>query len=130
VRFGYDGNANVRVENGSPYALAGDSSGNYYAWTPSAGSHSVTATPYAGANASGSAGASRTITFTVVDPGAAALAGASASSDPGTTGAEEGTAAIPDPPVEAAGGEEGGNCGALGVEVLLVLALLSLRRKR
>jgi hypothetical protein len=131
VRFGYDGNANVRVENGTPYALAGDSSGNYYAWTPSAGSHSVTATPYSGSNASGSAGSPLTITFTVVDSASASALG-SAPSDPGATGDEVGSAPVIDEPVEPAGGGEdgGGNCGALGIEAVLGLALVAAVRRR
>jgi hypothetical protein len=67
VRFGYDGNTNLSVENVAPYALAGDTSGDYNAWTPSIGSHSLSATPYALPNAGGAAGASKTVTFTVAN---------------------------------------------------------------
>jgi hypothetical protein len=67
VRFGYDGNATYGTENGAPYALAGDTSGNYNAWRPAVGSHSLSATPYALSNAGGAAGASKTISFTVID---------------------------------------------------------------
>jgi hypothetical protein len=120
VRFGYDANSSVRIESAAPFALAGDTSGNYYAWTPSTGSHSVTATPYTATGGGGTAGTSKTITFTVTDSGAVALLAASASSDPGLTGEESGSA-----PVEESGGdsEGGGKCGATGLEVLLVLAL-------
>jgi hypothetical protein len=69
VRFAYDGNANYRTENAAPYALAGDSSGNYNSWTPTLGSHTLTATPYTGANASGTAGTPLTITFDVINSG-------------------------------------------------------------
>ena len=49
VRFALDGNSAYATETILPYALAGDSSGNYNAWTPAVGSHSLTATPYSGA---------------------------------------------------------------------------------
>ena len=68
VRFGYDSNANYRIENGNPYELASDSAGyNYTAWTPSLGTHSVTATPYTQASAGGTRGTAKTQSFTVVD---------------------------------------------------------------
>ncbi|HEX7900037.1 MAG TPA: DUF5060 domain-containing protein [Planctomycetota bacterium] len=120
VRFGYDANPNVRVESSPPFALAGDTSGNYYAWTPSVGSHSMTATPFTGSGATGTAGTSMTVSFTVVD-GGAALRSASAPSDPGLTGEESGSAPVED-------SEGGGRCGATGLEALLVLLLLGARR--
>ena len=67
VRVGYDGNATYRTGNAAPYALAGDTSGNYDPWRPTVGSHSLSATPYALSNAGGVAGASKTIAFTVID---------------------------------------------------------------
>jgi len=65
VRFGYDANANYRTENVAPYALAGDNNSDYYVWTPTLGSHTVTARPYSADNAGGSAGALVSLTFTV-----------------------------------------------------------------
>jgi len=53
VRFGYDRKPNYKTENNYPYAIAGDSNGDYAAWTPTVGSHSLTATAYSGSNASG-----------------------------------------------------------------------------
>jgi len=67
VRFGYDGNAAYRTESAAPYALEGDSGGNYNPWTPSVGSHSTTGTPYDSAGGAGAAGTPLTITFTVID---------------------------------------------------------------
>lgn len=67
VRFALDGNPNFQTENSAPYALKGDKSGNYSPWTPSLGSHTLTATPFAGAGATGAAGTALTITFTVVN---------------------------------------------------------------
>jgi len=67
VRFGLDGSSNYRTESGSPYALAGNSGSNYRAWTPSLGSHTLTATPYTRSDARGTAGTPLTVTFTVVN---------------------------------------------------------------
>jgi hypothetical protein len=66
VRFAYDANSNYRTESSAPYAIAGDIDGDYNWWTPALGSHTVTATPYTGSRATGTAGAALTITFTVV----------------------------------------------------------------
>jgi hypothetical protein len=114
VKFGYDANPNYRVENTPPYALAGDTSGNYNPWTPSVGSHSLTATPYTASAAGGTAGTSLTVRFTVVnDPSAA----------PQTAAAEE---AVPG----GGGGGGGGGCGALGLEALAFAGLLRLSARR
>lgn len=65
VRFALDGQTNYRTETSSPYALAGDDSGNYRPWTPSVGAHTLKATPYSGADATGTAGTPVTVRFTV-----------------------------------------------------------------
>ena len=70
VRFALDQDSNYRTENSAPYALAGDKKGNYTAWRPSLGSHTVTATPYTNRSAGGTAGTPLTITFTVVNESA------------------------------------------------------------
>ncbi|MFD1143605.1 choice-of-anchor Q domain-containing protein [Larkinella insperata] len=56
----------TQVDNGVPYALFGDSNGNFNSWTPKTGSYSLTVTPYSGPNATGQAGAVFTIAFTVL----------------------------------------------------------------
>ncbi len=114
VRFGVDGNSAYRVESGAPYALAGDASGDYNPWTPSVGSHSVTGTPFAGAGASGTAGTSKTISFSVVDNKTAASANAVAAK-----ASSDGSA--------PSGG--GGGCGLLGIEVALLAWALRRRRR-
>jgi hypothetical protein len=58
-------NGTPRVESGAPYALFGDNNGNYNAGTIANGSHTLTATPYSAANATGTAGTPLTITFTI-----------------------------------------------------------------
>jgi len=66
VRFSLDGKANFRTEGSAPYALAGDQGGDYSAWTPTVGSHTLTATPYAKSNARGKAGTPLTVRFKVI----------------------------------------------------------------
>src|SRR5580704_5651727 len=63
VRFRLDGNTNYRTDSLPPYALASETGGNYAAWTLGLGSHTVTATPYTGSGATGTAGTPLTITF-------------------------------------------------------------------
>jgi len=58
VTFGLDGNSNYRTEGVAPYALEGDSNGDYNPWTPSIGSHTLIATP--------NSGSAMTINFDVV----------------------------------------------------------------
>jgi hypothetical protein len=65
VRFAYDGNANYQTESAAPYAIGGDNGGNYNNWNPGLGAHTLTATPYTGSGATGTAGTALTITFTV-----------------------------------------------------------------
>lgn len=67
VRFALNGNLNFQTENITPYALKGDSNGDYNSWTPSVGEYTLKATPYSGSNASGSTGSALTVTFTVID---------------------------------------------------------------
>ena len=88
VRFALDGNANFKTESAAPYALAGNNGSNYFAWTPSLGTHTLTVTPYTQANATGTAGAALTVTFTVTDSAAATTVSVTATdpaaSEPGT----------------------------------------------
>lgn len=69
IRFGLDGNANYHTETYSPYMLQGDVGVDYVSWTPTVGTHTVTATPFTGASGGGTAGTSLTTGFTVVDSG-------------------------------------------------------------
>jgi hypothetical protein len=69
VKFGYDANANFRVESAAPYALFGDSSGNYHVGSLAVGSHTLTGTAYTGTGATGTAGTPLVRHFSVVqDP--------------------------------------------------------------
>jgi hypothetical protein len=64
IRFTLDGGGS-RTESTAPFALEGDTNGDYKPWTPSRGRHKLTATPYAGGGGGGAAGKARTITFRV-----------------------------------------------------------------
>lgn len=67
VKFGFDGDANYRVENLVPYALFSDyGNGNYVGAKLSPGTYSLTATPFENSYAGGLAGNPLTIQFTVV----------------------------------------------------------------
>ena len=68
VRFTLNGQ-DVRTENVAPYALAGDTDGDYMDWTPQPGDYELTATPYSSENAGGEAGAPLKLSFKVVEAG-------------------------------------------------------------
>lgn len=56
----------TQLETGAPYSLFGDTDGDYRAWTPAAGSYTLTASAYTGPSASGQPGKPLTISFRVV----------------------------------------------------------------
>jgi len=73
VRFGFDAKPTFRTENVKPFALCGDKGSLYYPCSAvNVGSHTLTATPFAGKMATGVAGAPYTINFSIV--GSATLA--------------------------------------------------------
>src|SRR6185295_8414699 len=115
--FDLDGVTAYRVENSGPYALAGDVAGNYNAWTPSVGVHTLTASAFEGASASGGAVPPLAITFTSADAfalKAAFVEGPEPEAAAGATGA-------------ASPAGTGKSCGLLGLEGFLLAAL---RRRR
>jgi hypothetical protein len=65
VVFDLDGVSGYATETGAPYALEGNTGSDYNTWTPTVGTHTLTATAYTGADGSGTAGTSQTITFEV-----------------------------------------------------------------
>jgi hypothetical protein len=65
MTFTLDG-ATARLENGAPYSLAGETSGTYNSWTPTVGSHTLNATPFAIASGGGSPGTPLAISFSVI----------------------------------------------------------------
>jgi hypothetical protein len=65
VRFQLDGNSNFRTESTAPFALAGDTHGNFNRWTPKTGKHTIVAIPFSEGQAQGSKGKALSITFTV-----------------------------------------------------------------
>jgi hypothetical protein len=66
VRFQLDGTT-IQVENSAPYFIKGDENGQGHTWTPTVGTHTLRVTPFSGANATGTAGTSKVITFTVTN---------------------------------------------------------------
>ncbi|WP_247235536.1 leucine-rich repeat domain-containing protein [Telluribacter sp. SYSU D00476] len=75
VKFVMSGKqSRTQTETGFPYALFGDNGGNYNTWTPALGSYTLKATPYTQAGATGTAGTTLSISFTVVDQSMARLA--------------------------------------------------------
>ncbi len=77
VGFNLDGVASV--DNALPYTLAGDEGADDSAWTLSAGSHTLTVTPYSEPDAAGEAGTPLTLAFSVEE----------ADDEPGSGGGEE-----------------------------------------
>ncbi|MEM9325560.1 MAG: DUF5060 domain-containing protein [Bacteroidota bacterium] len=67
VGFAYNGNTNYSTENIAPYAMEGDTDGNYASWTPTLGSNTIVATPYTGMNRGGQQGTSRSVSFVVIN---------------------------------------------------------------
>jgi PKD repeat protein len=66
VRFQLDGQVVLYTANDAPYLLRGrDQNGKYIPWTPTVGTHVLRATAYTGPNATGKAGPTRQITFTI-----------------------------------------------------------------
>jgi len=79
VRFGWDAapgafNSAFETQVSAPYSLFKDDNGNLRPGTFKVGSHTLTATAFTGTNASGTAGATVTIHFNVIDTSPAAPA--------------------------------------------------------
>ena len=69
VIFDFNDVEGFRNENVAPYALGGDSGGNFASLEFPLGSNAITATPYSGSNGSGDAGIALTVNFEVIDSG-------------------------------------------------------------
>ena len=68
VRFDYDATINIRTENVAPYAIGGDTAGDYLPFALTGGTHRLSATPYALADADGAGGGGIAIEFQVIAP--------------------------------------------------------------
>lgn len=64
VKFAVDGKT-VRTESVAPYAVAGDTEGDYNVWRITPGKHTLTATPYGKTGAKGRPGQALKLTFIV-----------------------------------------------------------------
>ena len=73
VVFALDGQEGYQTESVAPYAMQGDENGDYLAWTPSVGEHTLTATPYVRSSGGGDSGAAHTVHFTVLENNDSAL---------------------------------------------------------
>ncbi len=69
VVFDLNGVAAFQIETTPPYAMAGDSNGNFHGWTPAPGPLTITATAYTGAGGTGTPGTPYTVNLTVVGTG-------------------------------------------------------------
>jgi hypothetical protein len=70
VKFGYNTRSSFRIESEQPYAICGDGGpvGNYnVCLTLVVGQHNLSATPYTGTKASGTAGPTKHISFRIVN---------------------------------------------------------------
>lgn len=68
VQFDLNGKINARTENVAPFALQGDTNGDFRsAWNAGVGSHSVSATAFAGGNRTGASGPTYMIELEMVD---------------------------------------------------------------
>ncbi len=65
VQFLLSSETDSRIDNEAPYALFGDEAGDFNAWTPQAGSYTVTATAFNQDGAAGRQGPSASIHFSV-----------------------------------------------------------------
>ena len=67
VRFAYDGLPEWKVENLAPYSISGDFNNGtrYNPFLPAPGVQTLTATPFAGADLTGTLGTARSLSFTV-----------------------------------------------------------------
>lgn len=66
VAFKLDGKA-IRTDSAAIFTLATETAGDYAAWTPAVGSHTLVAMPYSGPNATGAAGPAVTVSFKVTN---------------------------------------------------------------
>ncbi len=114
VRFEIEGpDPSVRVENVAPYALAGDSAGNFFAWGARSGTYRVRATPFNRPNGQGQSGTPLTAQITVrgsvaAGPPAPPPAGPPAPPPPPTPSVPPAPAPEPRPAPAAASGQVSG----------------------
>ncbi|MCC6616427.1 MAG: cellulase family glycosylhydrolase [Anaerolineae bacterium] len=67
VVFGVNGQTNYSVDPAAPYSLDGENGGVYYNSWLGNGTHTITATPFSGAWASGTPGVTYSLTLTITD---------------------------------------------------------------
>lgn len=65
VKIDYDAKTSYRIESEAPYALFGDTKGDFNPGTIANGTHTVRGTPYTLSSAKGTAGTALTVSFTI-----------------------------------------------------------------
>ncbi|QMU29508.1 polysaccharide lyase [Adhaeribacter radiodurans] len=71
VKFNLSGTENQEmIQSGAPYSLFGDAGGNFNNWLPASGDYTLKATSFSGANATGNAVATASVSFKVVNSNA------------------------------------------------------------
>lgn len=111
VQFTLDGSSTYadgtpRRENAAPYSLNGDNNGDFNAWQPSLGQHTIEAVAYSASNGNGTAGTPKTLTLNIVqDDQTPPTATATSTTQPTTDPTAEPTA-TPTAEPTAAPGEE------------------------
>ncbi len=63
VVFGFDNQERYHVESSAPYAIGGDSDGDYSPWNPPSGKHTITATAFADRSGRSGTGVALSITL-------------------------------------------------------------------
>jgi len=66
VHFKVNGNS-FQTENVVPYAIKGDTNGDFKPWSPAVGTYTIEAIPYSKSNRKGEVGASLSITIEIID---------------------------------------------------------------
>ena len=67
VSFTFDDPGGTRIESARPFALFGDSGGDFAPWQATPGSYTITATPFSATAGAGLAGDTVSVSFTVIE---------------------------------------------------------------
>lgn len=67
VRFGVNSNASYMLQSSTPFALASDNKGDYFNWSVTPGTYTITATPYSLNFGRGKPGKTTTITVKIIN---------------------------------------------------------------
>ncbi|MEM9327429.1 MAG: DUF5060 domain-containing protein [Bacteroidota bacterium] len=88
VGFNYNGDPNFQTENFAPYAIAGDTQGDFKPWSVELGNNTLTATAYTSSGRGGEAGAASTVQFAVIREDTSTVADPPVDGPPATVSGE------------------------------------------